>query len=346
MTTKHTLDYLEFYITNVCNLNCTDCNRGNNFNFKGHQRWDEYQDAVREWSKRLELNKIGILGGEPLLNPDFETWLINIADLWPESRIEIITNGSQINRWPNLYGIMADANGRINIEVNCHNLDSRDHLIQTIENFYPGEYHQLITNYQDELWKICYDRIKDPEWPACDHPTLFADLPEWIKQECELVHHLSWDIWQSEQLGRDFIDHRDVAVYFRMADSFNGSTIRYNAVKGTLSLHDSNPSKAMEICYFKKCHHISKGKLYKCGPTAILPDFIEQFDIEMTDYQQHLIKTYQPAEPDWSDQLLFHFLENLRLAEPIAQCSLCPERLVPKKIKATTKKIKWSTKSR
>lgn len=342
---KHSLSNLEFYITNVCNFNCTDCNRGNNFNFKGHQRWDEYQDAVRAWSTRLQPDKIGILGGEPMMNPDFEKWLINIANLWPESRIKIITNGSQFNRWPKLYEIMAETNGRMQIKVNCHNIDYRDHLIQTIENFYPGDYHQSITDYHLKCWKDGYDAIKDPSWPTCDYPTLFIDLPQWIQQECELTHHFSWQIWQ-KQIDQDFIDHRGVAVHFIMGDVFANSTIRHNAVEGTLALHNSDPIKAMEVCGFKKCHHISKGKLYKCGPTAILPDFINQFDIDLTDHQRYLIETYQPAEPEWSDQLLSNFCENLRLAEPIAQCSLCPETKVLKKFKATNKKIKWSTKSR
>lgn len=35
------LDYMEFYITNVCNLTCTGCNRFNNYKFKGFQRWTE-----------------------------------------------------------------------------------------------------------------------------------------------------------------------------------------------------------------------------------------------------------------------------------------------------------------
>ena len=41
----HRLNYAEFYITNVCNLNCTECNRFNNYHFSGHQRWDDYSDV-------------------------------------------------------------------------------------------------------------------------------------------------------------------------------------------------------------------------------------------------------------------------------------------------------------
>ena len=76
---------VEFYITNVCNLTCRGCNRFNNYNFKGHQRWTEHAEAYEAWSKRLDLPRICIIGGEPTLNPDLESWVMNIRRLWPDA---------------------------------------------------------------------------------------------------------------------------------------------------------------------------------------------------------------------------------------------------------------------
>lgn len=85
---------VEFYITNVCNLSCRGCNRFNDLNFKGHQRWADHADAYEAWSKRLDLPRITIIGGEPTLNPDLELWVSNLRRLWPDSVIMIQTNGT------------------------------------------------------------------------------------------------------------------------------------------------------------------------------------------------------------------------------------------------------------
>jgi len=85
---------VEFYITNVCNLSCRGCNRFNDLNFKGHQRWADHALAYESWAKRLDLPRITIIGGEPTLNPDLELWAMNLRRLWPEAVIMIQTNGT------------------------------------------------------------------------------------------------------------------------------------------------------------------------------------------------------------------------------------------------------------
>jgi hypothetical protein len=87
---------VEFYITNVCNLTCRGCNRFNNLNFKGHQRWADHAEAYEAWAKRLDLPRITIIGGEPTLNPDLELWASNLRRLWPDSVIMIQSNGTYL----------------------------------------------------------------------------------------------------------------------------------------------------------------------------------------------------------------------------------------------------------
>ena len=85
---------VEFYITNVCNLTCRGCNRFNNYNFKGHQRWADHAEAYEAWAKRLDIPRITILGGEPTLNPDLELWALNLRRLWPDAVIMVQSNGT------------------------------------------------------------------------------------------------------------------------------------------------------------------------------------------------------------------------------------------------------------
>ncbi len=85
---------VEFYITNVCNLTCRGCNRFNDKKFKGHQYWDDHAEEYEAWSKRLDIPRITIIGGEPTLNPDLEKWAMNLRRLWPNAVIMIQTNGT------------------------------------------------------------------------------------------------------------------------------------------------------------------------------------------------------------------------------------------------------------
>jgi hypothetical protein len=95
---------VEFYITNICNLTCRGCNRFNNYNFKGHQRWADHADEYEAWAKRLDLPRITILGGEPTLNPDLELWAVNLRRLWPDAVIMIQSNGTYFHtKWFDLW---------------------------------------------------------------------------------------------------------------------------------------------------------------------------------------------------------------------------------------------------
>ena len=78
---KIKLDKVEFYITNVCNLTCDECNRFNNFSFKGWQRWQDYEAIYADWNSKLDIQQLVILGGEPLLNPSICEWITGINSL-------------------------------------------------------------------------------------------------------------------------------------------------------------------------------------------------------------------------------------------------------------------------
>lgn len=85
---------IEFYITNQCNLACTNCNRFNDHDFRGHYSWEDSADAVTAWSQRINAPMIVIIGGEPSLHPGLETWVANLRRLWPDTTIMIQSNGT------------------------------------------------------------------------------------------------------------------------------------------------------------------------------------------------------------------------------------------------------------
>lgn len=334
------LDYLEFYITNVCNLNCSNCNRCNNFNFSGHTYCNDYLEDVKKWSKVLNIKTIGILGGEPMLNPDFISWLKNIAELWPSSNIKIITNGTQLKRWPELYPLLLQYCGRITVEVNGHNIDTKNQILNDIKNIMHGPLKESWLYVPRSLWVKNYNSLKDPAWPDCNSPEDFSTLPDWIQKECKDIHGFYEEDWMQQNVTLQLVDQNNVIFTYSLSDSFNNSTVKYDPVSHSVSLHDNKPEDSMAVCYFKTCHHIIKGKLYKCGPVGILPDFVQQFKINLTPKQKALIDTYEPAEHTWSNDKLQQFIKGLVEAAPIPQCAMCPSSIEPTRFKATNKKIK------
>jgi len=87
---------IEFYITNQCNLACTNCNRFNDHDFRGHYYWEDSAESVEAWSQRINASMIVIIGGEPSLHPGLETWVVNLRRLWPETTIMIQSNGTDL----------------------------------------------------------------------------------------------------------------------------------------------------------------------------------------------------------------------------------------------------------
>jgi organic radical activating enzyme len=145
------LKEVEVYITNVCNLACPGCNRFNNYKFKGWQRWSGYEPIYREWAKQITFDRIGILGGEPLLNPDIMLWIEGLRSLWPSSRINIITNAYRLNQVKGLYEYLL-AHKKVHLKVGIHNKKHRPFVLGEIEKFLtaPFTYKFDTENYYDQ----------------------------------------------------------------------------------------------------------------------------------------------------------------------------------------------------
>ena len=311
------LDYCEFYITNVCNLNCSRCNRYNNYAFSGHLNWDDHAEEYQQWSKKLNISCIGILGGEPLLNPGLEKWIRGVSDLWPTSTIQILTNGTQFDRWPGLYDLLAEYQGRIRITVNRHNAEQTSATLTRIEQFYPGPYRKYYVSPENGYFT---------QSPDHSEKFKFAD------------HKRGSHIWDDPTYEFSYCDDNNILVKYGVADIFDNVAVGYHA--GTLSLdHMSDPDRAASACFSKWSHHFFQGRLYKCGVTTVLPEFVKQFPVSMTDQQRDLINSYQAAEWSWSDDRLTSFLNNLRQGHSIEQCRLCPEQFAAEQFAAGHKKI-------
>ena len=83
------------------------------------------------------------------------------------------------------------------------------------------------------------------------------------------------------------------------------------------------------------CHHFIKGRLYKCGVVALLPDFDQQHTLALSDSDRQLMESYVPLDITADYQSKANFVNNLD--KQIDQCKFCPENYVGQQIYAEEK---------
>jgi organic radical activating enzyme len=303
---KQQLNYAEIYITNVCNYSCTNCQSLNNFAFKGHQRWEDYQSEYKLLSNQLDINIIQIIGGEPTLNPDFEKWVDGISKLWPNSKLQISTNGSRLDKITDqTYQTLLKHKGTL--WITCHDIELYDGFLEFSKSFL----NKIISdtdNADDCDWKTDYEKSK-------------------IDSSVKL-----------RTVSRKLIDEYGVEVILDWSQAFVPSVVDVVDKHYLKMNYNSDPVKAHDICYFKTCHQINKGKLYKCPLVSVLPDFLDQFNVDMSDNDRELAYSYQPLSANNNN--VIDFINNIN--QPIPQCKFCPSKYVKHNFIGTDKKIKIS----
>lgn len=289
---------VEFYITNVCNLTCTDCNRFNNHDFRGWQRWSDYSDQYSKWAQHVRLQRITILGGEPLLNPSLLDWIDGINNLWHKP-VQILTNGTRLNHVPGLYEKLLGPGPDPTcpwapnwIGVSLHNRNDLQRCFDEIRQFLCGEIKY-------------YDRDSE-------HINLGG-------------------------AAHSFVDSNNVRINVWEYDSFYTSAVQKNS-RGLFTLHNSDPVRAHSGCGFVmyKCYHFIRGKLYKCGPVALWPEFDQQHRFDITDEERIIMNSYQPLTVDNVESHGREFMSHID--DVIPQCRFCPVEFEQKILMAVSKK--------
>lgn len=275
MNNRIKIDKLEFYITNVCNLTCSGCNRYNNYKFAGWHDWAEYADIVDQWSQKIDIVKPMILGGEPLLNPSINQWVRGLSSAWHNYRPQIVTNGTRIDITPDLYQTCQETKTWLGISI--HRDQDRTQIYQRIRNF----------------------------------------LSEPIREGSDLRPEMDSHY--------QFIDVNNVQVHIWNTTDFLQNNIIERA-DGSRTLHNSDPIKAHAACPYviHKNYHFIRGKIYKCGPVALMPEFDVQYPFDISDEDRALLHAGRGLSIEEFDQRGEEFFRTID--NPIPQCKFCPEQ--------------------
>ncbi len=116
---KPTLHYLEFHLTDHCNMNCGGCTHFAPM----ADRWFADVGRVTADFERLKavfrtIREVRVMGGEPLLHPECTTFLRIVRDAFPTCLLTLVTNGLLLARQPSAFwDACRETHARISLSV-------------------------------------------------------------------------------------------------------------------------------------------------------------------------------------------------------------------------------------
>lgn len=189
MELKPTLGYLELLATQVCNLVCRGCSTYSDVPHRGYATWQQVEQELVPWLERINIEDVGIMGGEILINPDIMSWLQGLRRLLPRSRIRFVTNGLLVERhWPIIEWLYQDGNAVL--KITRHIDDPRvNSAIDRIKNTWSWN---PIHEYGIDRWIAPTGlrfQIRDPEYFTQTFQGNYANMTPWNSDPVEAFAH-------------------------------------------------------------------------------------------------------------------------------------------------------------
>jgi len=123
------IPYFETHITEACNLKCRGCSHFSVFAKPKHKDLKEFEREFERLSEIEEIGVIRLMGGEPLLNPDFMEYVRIARWYFPKSVIALVTNGILGDRLKPYKEELERL--KIHVTISDYHLDKQNKEIQT-----------------------------------------------------------------------------------------------------------------------------------------------------------------------------------------------------------------------
>jgi organic radical activating enzyme len=148
-TSLPNLEFLEVMVINACNLSCAGCTTFSDLKHSGYVTWKQGRDWLEPWTNRINIQAIGMMGGEPLMNPELRQWLLGIRELLPETQIRVVTNGLLLHKHWWILDLL-DTLGNSVLKISQHVDDPR--LTDAIDHVFSSRDWKPINEYGIDRW--------------------------------------------------------------------------------------------------------------------------------------------------------------------------------------------------
>jgi hypothetical protein len=92
----------------------------------GYVTWSNAKTQIESWLARVDIPDFGIMGGEPLINPEIRQWLIGVRELMPNTQIRFTTNGILLDKHWDIVELCHDI-GNVVFKITAHT-DVDEHI--------------------------------------------------------------------------------------------------------------------------------------------------------------------------------------------------------------------------
>lgn len=147
---KFDLEFVEIMALNACNLSCEGCTTFSDLKHRGYTEWRTVKEWLTQWTPRVNFKGVGFMGGEPLMHPYIQDWIIGIREILPLAQIRFITNGLLLDKhWDVLH--LLDTVGNSVLKISQHLDDTNLH--RSIEKLFEWQTWQPVEEFGIHRWK-------------------------------------------------------------------------------------------------------------------------------------------------------------------------------------------------
>tara|TARA_B100001287_G_scaffold72181_1_gene59736 strand:- start:6053 stop:6973 length:921 start_codon:yes stop_codon:yes gene_type:complete len=256
---------IQWYISHSCNMTCSNCKTFNNFAITGNHTFKQYEEQAIQWSNKIHINDLCILGGEPFVNNDLHNWIMGLRKLFPETKdYKVTTNGSLLHKYKKHFREWAD--NKTTIEISFHNPAHIEPAFNIINEIYPKHERYKITKK---------NMIKDKALHiGCEYEEAILiedDFPAFI-----INYNMNFMPWGVKEV-KDGLWH----------------------------FYDSDREEAHDACWTNDCPYIYKGKMYKCATVVGAQAFIDKYPVKDEDKTLYKnSKAISPMSNDLQNEIL------------------------------------------
>jgi len=149
-TPKLILPFVETMATQVCNLSCHGCSNYSDIKHNGYVSWNNVKAQIEPWLEIVDIPDFGIIGGEPLINPEIKEWIIGLRELLPSSQIRFTTNGLLLHKHTDLMDLFRSI-GNCVLKITVHQHD--EWLEDYITTLLSDPVWQPVVEHNIKRWK-------------------------------------------------------------------------------------------------------------------------------------------------------------------------------------------------
>ncbi len=112
---------IQLHVTHSCNLTCEGCTHYMN---QGHSGMLSIEDATEwmwAWRQKIMPQRFTLMGGEPALHNDLVKFVYLTRKMWPNSYVEVISNGFYLHKHPDLCEALKRTRTVLGVSVHSDN---------------------------------------------------------------------------------------------------------------------------------------------------------------------------------------------------------------------------------